>query len=555
MIHLSRSSLTVSALLFACVPLLLGETQSAANRTADGRPDFSGMWTNYDTTPFERLGPGEEFPRDLAVSTADWLVQNSPRSPRRPSMVVDPPNGRVPLKPEAIKARDAMFAQTSNLLERYGPWERCITRGVPASMMPSAYNNGHQIVQTRDFIVFHSEMIHEARVIPLDGRPHPGPAVTSWNGDSIGRWEGDTLVVDTTNFNGKGWIATHAAAGWLRGIPQSPLCHVVERLRRVDANTIHYEATIDDPNVYTRPWTVAFPLNRDDPYRIYEYACQEGNHALENMLRLGDLPNHPALDTVQTSAASVQYRSPEGVEYRSLPDTDAVRSARAALDADPRNVARIIDLGVAQSGARQVREAIATFTRGLEIEPNNALLLRWRGHRYLSVREFDRAFADLTRGAAIDSTIYGIWYHLGIVQYVRGDFASAAASFAKAQPIAPDAGELAGSTDWLWMSLSRAGRGVDAKAMLDRRPDSKPVSNAYTRRLQLYRGEIGADAVVTPADTDDVQVATLAYGLGNWYLTRGDKVQARRWFEKSIQSGGWPGFGFIVSEVELQRLR
>src|SRR5262245_19445398 len=105
-----------------------------------------------------------------------------------------------------------------------------------------------------------------------------------------------------------------------------------------------------------------------------------------------------ALDAGPSGGQSVQYRSPEGVEYRSLPDTDAVRNARAALDANPRNIARIIDLGVAQSGARQFREAIATFTRGLEIEPDNALLLRWRGHRYLSVREFDRAFADITRG-------------------------------------------------------------------------------------------------------------------------------------------------------------
>ncbi len=262
-----------------------------------------------------------------------------------------------------------------------------------------------------------------------------------------------------------------------------------------------------------------------------------------------------ALATGQAGAPSVQYRSPQGVEYRSLPDTDAIKGARAALAADPRNVTRIIDLGVAESGARQYREAIATFTRGLELEPNNALLLRWRGHRYLSVREFDRASADLTRGAAIDGTIYGIWYHLGVIQYLRGDFAAAAGSFAKAQPIAPDAGELAGSTDWLWMSLSRAGRGADAKAMLDRRPDNKPVDNAYTRRLRLYRGEIGPDDVVTAADTDEVQIATLAYGLGNWYLIRGDKAQARKWFERSIQSGGWPAFGFIASEVELRRLR
>src|SRR5215203_2308461 len=265
----------------------------------------------------------------------------------------------------------------------------------------------------------------------------------------------------------------------------------------------------------------------------------------------------PALIADQTGATSVQYKSPAGVEYRSLPDTEAITNARAALAADPRNVARIIDLGVAQSGARQFREAIATFTRGLEIDPNNALLLRWRGHRYLSVREFDLAYADLTRGGTIDASIYGIWYHLGIVQYVRGDFATAAASFARAQPIAPDPGELAGSTDWLWMSLNRAGRGAEAQAMLDRKPESRlpPMDNAYTRRLKLYRGEIGPDKVITPADTDEVQIATLAYGLGNWYLIKGDKTQARASFERAVQaSGGWPGFGFILSEVELRRL-
>lgn len=169
----------------------------------------------------------------------------------------------------------------------------------------------------------------------------------------------------------------------------------------------------------------------------------------------------PAADSAsQTAVPSLQYRSPQGVEYRALPDTSTIKTARAALDADPKNIARIIDLGVAQSGARQFREAIATFSRGLEIDPDNALLLRWRGHRYLSVRDFDRAFADLIRGGKIDSSIYGIWYHLGVVQYLRGDFNDAAASFAKAQPIAPDAGELAGSTDWLWMSLSRAGRQI-----------------------------------------------------------------------------------------------
>lgn len=262
--------------------------------------------------------------------------------------------------------------------------------------------------------------------------------------------------------------------------------------------------------------------------------------------------------SAQTDATSVQYKSPAGVEYRSQPDTDAITKARAALAADPRNIAKIIELGVAQSGARQFREAIATFTSGLAIEPNNALLLRWRGHRYLSVREFDKAFADLIRGSTIDPSIYGIWYHLGILQYIRGDFSGAAASFAKAQPIAPDPGELAGSTDWLWMSLSRAGRKAEAKAMLDKRPESRmaPIDNAYTRRLKLYRGEIGPVDVLTAADTDDVQIATLAYGLGNWYLVRGDDALARIAFQRSVEtSGGWPGFGFILSEVELKRIR
>ena len=252
---------------------------------------------------------------------------------------------------------------------------------------------------------------------------------------------------------------------------------------------------------------------------------------------------------------SVQYKSPAGVEHRSQADTGPVARAQAALAADPKNVQRFIQLGVAQSGARQFREAIETFTRGLAIAPNDAMLYRWRGHRYLSVREFDRAQADLTKGLGLDSTNYGILYHLGIVRYIRGDFAGAAALFRRAQPRAPDAGELAGSTDWLWMSLMRAGRKDEASAMLARRPDSLVVDNAYRRRLTLYRGEIGPDAVFTPADTADVQVATLSYGLGNWYLVRGDTARAKTFFERSVRSGGWPGFGFMVSEVELRRLK
>ena len=254
-------------------------------------------------------------------------------------------------------------------------------------------------------------------------------------------------------------------------------------------------------------------------------------------------------------AQTVQYRSAAGVEYRAQRDTGPIARAESALAADPRNVDRIIQLGIAQSGARQFREAIQTFTRGLAIDPNNAMLYRWRGHRYLSVRDFARAMRDLTRGAPLDSTIYGIWYHLGIVRFARGDFTGAADAFRRAQPRAPDAGELAGSTDWLWMSLSRAGKKDEASAMLDRRPDSLPTAVAYARRLQLYRGTIGPEQVITAADSTDVALATLSYGVGNWYLTRGDTARARTWFERSIASGGWPGFGFIISEIELRRLK
>ena len=255
------------------------------------------------------------------------------------------------------------------------------------------------------------------------------------------------------------------------------------------------------------------------------------------------------------AAQSVQYRSPAGVEYRAQADSGPVARAELALAAEPRNVDRIIALGLAQSGARQFREAIATFTRGMAVAPDDARLYRWRGHRYLSVRELDRATADLTRGYQLDSTNYGILYHLGIVRYLRGDFAGAAVAFRRAQPRAPDAGELAGATDWRWMSLQRAGRAAEADAMLARRPDSLETTNAYRQRLRLYRGEIGPDAVVGPADTADVQVATLSYGVGNWHLVRGDTATARRWFARAVASGGWPAFGFIAAEAELRRLK
>jgi tetratricopeptide (TPR) repeat protein len=189
--------------------------------------------------------------------------------------------------------------------------------------------------------------------------------------------------------------------------------------------------------------------------------------------------------------------------------------------------------------------------------PGNALFYRYRGHRYISVREFDSALADLTRGNRLDTTNYDIWYHLGVVRFVRGDFGGASDAFTHAQRMAPNPNELAGSTDWLWMSLSRAGRAAEASRALAAITDSLSVTTAraYFQRLKLYRGRIAPQDVMTPADTDDITVATLAFGVGNWYLVRGDSARAREWFERSVASGGWPAFGFIASEVELRRIR
>jgi tetratricopeptide (TPR) repeat protein len=214
-----------------------------------------------------------------------------------------------------------------------------------------------------------------------------------------------------------------------------------------------------------------------------------------------------------------------------------VARTQAALAADPRNVQRRIHVAVAQSGVRQFREAIATLSDGLSMTPDDVMLLRWRGHRYISVREFALARADLTRGYALDSTNYGILFHLGVLHFAEGRFTDAVTMFMRAQPLAPDGGERAGSTDWLWMSLARAGR------------------YAYVSRLRLYRGEVTPATLFTPADTADTQVATLNYGVGNWLLVRGDSAGARAAFERSVASGGWAGFGFIVSEMELQRMR
>jgi hypothetical protein len=259
-------------------------------RTPDGQPDLQGIWVNFDSTPFEAPTSQPAAGQGAAANVGpapEFADHNSPTSKTRRSMVIDPPDGHVPVMKWAEDKRDYDLAHIPDAPEHETPWVRCITRGYPAGMFPAGYNNAYQIIQIPGFVVMVFEMIHETRIIPIDGRPRLGEAIKQWNGEPRGRWEGDTLVVESTNYNSKGSIATSAATGRIRGIPQTESMRVLERFTRVDANTINYSVTIEDPKVYTKPWTVALPLNRDDTYQMFEYSCHEGNYALPNSLSFG----------------------------------------------------------------------------------------------------------------------------------------------------------------------------------------------------------------------------------------------------------------------------
>jgi len=275
-----------------CATTSLEAQKWTAGRTPDGQPDLQGIWLNFDSTPFETpvavqtesagssaaagIGPASEF--------ADHTHKVSQR---RQAMVVDPPDGRVPVMKWAEDDRDFHLEHIPDAPEHETPWVRCITRGYPAGMFPAGYNNAYQIIQVPGYVVMVFEMIHETRIIPIDGRARLGTAIKQWNGEPRGRWEGETLVVESTNYNSKGSIATSAATGRIRGIPQTDAMTIVERFTRTDANTIDYSVTITDPKVYSKPWTVKLPLNRDDSYSMFEYSCHEGNYAMPNALSFG----------------------------------------------------------------------------------------------------------------------------------------------------------------------------------------------------------------------------------------------------------------------------
>lgn len=281
-------------------------------RTPDGRPDLQGIWTNATITPLERPAAmkdkavlTEEEVAAIEKRTAEARAANDKPGPletgsynrfwyddgttilstRQTSLVVDPPDGRVPVKASAEARRDDYNARSADSYEFMSPWDRCITRGVPGSMFPAGYNNAYQIIQTPGYVTIHYEMIHDARIIPIDSKAPISKRSQTWFGESRGHWDGDTLVVGTTNYHNRGWITTSQASGRIKGIPHSDKLHVVERFTRTSKDEITYSATIEDPEIYERPWTIRFPLTLDPEYRIFEYACHEGNYAIENILR------------------------------------------------------------------------------------------------------------------------------------------------------------------------------------------------------------------------------------------------------------------------------
>jgi hypothetical protein len=288
---------------------LAGESKAPNKSTVADRRDLQGTWTAGILTPIERpaeLGdkafftPNELVERQRQSTQRFWEAGHRPGEVGRDndafldndlqilqngqtSLVVDPRDGKVPLTATAEQRRDFNLKNFDSY-ETMSQWDRCITRQ-PTALFPVNYNNAYQIVQTPTHIVLVSEMIHDARVIPLDNTKHIDARIRNWSGDPRAHWEGNTLVIDTTNFNDQGWIATGGSSGRLRGVPYSKNLHIVERLTRVDANTLAYEIIVDDPEFYRAPWKMSYPLKRDDSYRMFEYACHEDNQAIEAILR------------------------------------------------------------------------------------------------------------------------------------------------------------------------------------------------------------------------------------------------------------------------------
>jgi hypothetical protein len=285
-----------------------------APRTPWGDPDLQGVWTNSTTTPLERpdalagkttLTDEERAELDAQASRSadrapttgspgtynDFWFDRGKRT-NRTSLIVDPPDGKLPaLTPKGKKQQEEISEvrqRSPTAPEDLSPFERCLTRSMPGAMIPGFYNHNYQIVQTPGYVMILVEMIHDARIIRMGGRAPAGPAVRKWLGDSRGRWEGNTLVVETTNV-----APVYELRPSRTVIGGTDKLTMVERFTRVDAGTIDYQFTVTDPEMWTKPWTASTPMTRiDSP--VFEYACHEGNHAIVNMLKGARLADQEA---------------------------------------------------------------------------------------------------------------------------------------------------------------------------------------------------------------------------------------------------------------------
>jgi tetratricopeptide (TPR) repeat protein len=238
--------------------------------------------------------------------------------------------------------------------------------------------------------------------------------------------------------------------------------------------------------------------------------------------------------------------------YARADEKGVVAAAEEKLAAEPANVELIVALGRAQVGVLRLHEAIATFSRGIALQPENARLYRLRGHRYISSRQFERGEADLARAAELDAHEFDIWYHLGLAHYLRGDFARAADAYGRAREASTKDDQIIASSNWLYASLRRQKRDAEAAQVLERiTPDMKVVEDKmYFALLLLYKG-LKSEAETFPDGLDDIQTATIGYGVGNWHLYNGRADRAREVFRKIVASKEWAAFGFIAAETEL----
>jgi hypothetical protein len=261
-------------------------------KTAWGDPDLQGMWPTVTMIPLQRRLPGQGGRGGRGGNNNDAAPAPDPN--RQAALVVDPPDGRIPaLTAEGAKRREeardgrgfpAEWKEEADAPEDMNLYYRCITRGLLGSILASSYNNGNQIMQVPGYVVLRHEMIHETRIIPLDGRPHVSDAIRMYMGDSRGHFEGNTLVVETTNMTDKTSIGSNGAGYNGEGGRHSAALKLTERFTRTGPHTLQYEVVLDDPQTWSRPWTLAFPMDEDPEYFLGEYACHEGNYAMENIL-------------------------------------------------------------------------------------------------------------------------------------------------------------------------------------------------------------------------------------------------------------------------------